>query len=265
MNDNPLVDPDTGAVLHGGNFYGGHVAFAMDGLKSAVASVADLLDRQMQLLCTPATSGGLPANLVAEGRRVGNHGFKAMGITTSALTAEALKLTMPAAAFSPQHRVPQPGQGQHGHDRRARLPRASSSSRRRSRRSCCSPTARRSSCAATRRAGRARELRETVRSAVPSLVADRRQDRDIESVLALYRAGELRIDASLELAMAMRAARRPRVASRAGSVSTRRAWSSTCRSTTSTRSASSGTATIRSTSRRRAWRSCASSRSTAAT
>jgi histidine ammonia-lyase len=38
VNDNPIVDPETGAVLHGGNFYGGHVAFAMDGLKSAVAA-----------------------------------------------------------------------------------------------------------------------------------------------------------------------------------------------------------------------------------
>ena len=26
-SDNPLVDPDTGDVLHGGNFYGGHVAW----------------------------------------------------------------------------------------------------------------------------------------------------------------------------------------------------------------------------------------------
>src|SRR5690606_16608940 len=25
-NDNPLIDPATGDVLHGGNFYGGHIA-----------------------------------------------------------------------------------------------------------------------------------------------------------------------------------------------------------------------------------------------
>jgi histidine ammonia-lyase len=60
VNDNPIVDPDTGAVLHGGNFYGGHVAFAMDGLKSAVAGVADLLDRQMQLLCAPRRAAACP-------------------------------------------------------------------------------------------------------------------------------------------------------------------------------------------------------------
>ncbi len=101
-NDNPLIDPDTGDVLHGGNFYGGHVAFAMDGLKSAVASIADLLDRQLALLCLPTTSNGLPANLVRGGgrERMTHHGFKAMQISASALTAEALKLTMPAASFS---------------------------------------------------------------------------------------------------------------------------------------------------------------------
>jgi histidine ammonia-lyase len=101
-NDNPLVDPDTGDVLHGGNFYGGHVAFAMDGVKTAVANVADLLDRQLALLCHPGTNNGLPANLVActTSDRVAHHGFKAMQISASALTAEALKSTMPASVFS---------------------------------------------------------------------------------------------------------------------------------------------------------------------
>ena len=102
VNDNPIVDAERDEILHGGNFYGGHVAFVMDGLKTAVANVADLLDRQLALLCNPATSHGLPANLVAlEGTsHVAHHGFKAMQITASALTAEALKLTMPASVFS---------------------------------------------------------------------------------------------------------------------------------------------------------------------
>ena len=34
-------------------------------------------------------------------------------------------------------------------------------------------------------------LRDAVRKAVPTLLDDRRQDLDIEAVLALYRAGEL--------------------------------------------------------------------------
>jgi histidine ammonia-lyase len=102
-DDNPLVDPESGDVLHGGNFYGGHVCLSMDLLKNTVANLADLLDRQMALICNPAMNGGeLPANLVLrEGPdRAAHHGFKAMQISTSALAAEALKLTMPASAFS---------------------------------------------------------------------------------------------------------------------------------------------------------------------
>lgn len=101
-NDNPLVDPTNGLILHGGNFYGGHLCFAMDALKTAVANVTDLLERQLVILCQPAASNGLPTDLVAlpEPESTVHHGFKAMQITASALTAEALKLTMPASVFS---------------------------------------------------------------------------------------------------------------------------------------------------------------------
>jgi len=101
-NDNPLIDPDTGTVLMGGNFYGGHIAMAMDSLKSALASAADMCDRQVALLVNPHVNRGLPADLVrAKGDEMQcNHGFKAMSIATSALAAEALKATMPASSFS---------------------------------------------------------------------------------------------------------------------------------------------------------------------
>ena len=101
-SDNPLIDPDSGDVLHGGNFYGGHVALVADTLKTQVANVADLLDRQLVLLNDPLQNGGLPENLnaVTGDERFAHHGFKAMEITASALTAEALKLSMPASVFS---------------------------------------------------------------------------------------------------------------------------------------------------------------------
>ncbi len=101
-NDNPLIDPDSGHILHGGHFYGGHVAFAMDALKAAVANVADLLDRQLALLVDARYSHGLPANLSGStGPRAAiNHGLKALQISVSAWTAEALKQTMPASVFS---------------------------------------------------------------------------------------------------------------------------------------------------------------------
>jgi histidine ammonia-lyase len=101
-NDNPLVDVEGGRILHGGHFYGGHMAFAMDGMKNAVANLADLLDRQMALLVDARYSNGLPPNLRgATGERAPlSHGLKALQIGASAWTAEALKLTMPASVFS---------------------------------------------------------------------------------------------------------------------------------------------------------------------
>ncbi len=101
-NDNPLFDRSADHPLMGGNFYGGHIAFAMDALKSALASVADMADRQVALLVNPNVNRGLPADLVrmTGEARLHHHGFKAMSISASALTAEALKATMPAASFS---------------------------------------------------------------------------------------------------------------------------------------------------------------------
>jgi histidine ammonia-lyase len=101
-NDNPLIDPDGERVLHGGNFYGGHICFAMDALKIAVANLADLMDRQLALLVDDKFNNGLPRNLsgASAARLPLNHGFKAVQIGTSAWTAEALKLTMPASVFS---------------------------------------------------------------------------------------------------------------------------------------------------------------------
>ncbi|MYM63980.1 histidine ammonia-lyase [Pseudomaricurvus sp. HS19] len=101
-NDNPIIDAEGEHVLHGGHFYGGHIAFAMDSLKTAVANIADLLDRQMAQMMDTKFNHGLPANLSgATGERAAiNHGFKAVQIGVSAWTAEALKQTMPASVFS---------------------------------------------------------------------------------------------------------------------------------------------------------------------
>jgi len=101
-NDNPLIDAEAERVLHGGHFYGGHIAFAMDSLKNLVANVADLLDRQLALLVDTRYNHGLPSNLSGAPAATAmiNHGFKAVQIGTSAWTAEALKNSMPASVFS---------------------------------------------------------------------------------------------------------------------------------------------------------------------
>jgi histidine ammonia-lyase len=101
-NDNPIVDGEGEHILHGGHFYGGHIAFAMDSMKIAVANIADLLDRQMAQLLDVKFNHGLPANLSgATGEAAAiNHGFKAVQIGASSWTAEALKQTIAASIFS---------------------------------------------------------------------------------------------------------------------------------------------------------------------
>jgi histidine ammonia-lyase len=100
-NDNPLIDPETESVFHGGHFYGGHICFAMDSLKNIIANIADLLDRQLALLVDIKFNKGLPSNLSGSKNSLSyNHGYKAVQIAASAWTAEALKNTLPASIFS---------------------------------------------------------------------------------------------------------------------------------------------------------------------
>jgi histidine ammonia-lyase len=195
VDDNPLIDAASGEVLHGGNFYGGHVGFAMDGLKIAVASVADLLDRQLCLLCVPETSGGLPANLVAGAGAdtLAHHGFKAMQIATSALAAEALKATLPATAFSrstESHNQDKVSMGTIAARDCRQILELTESVAAIVLLAVCQAVDLRGDEA---NAPRGRALRDAVRKSVPLVEADRRQDLDIEAVLALYRRGELPI------------------------------------------------------------------------
>lgn len=104
-NDNPLFDTESGRVISGGNFSGGHVALAMDALKTAVASVADLMDRQLELVVDEKFNHGLTPNLIPrlpEGHPEEglHHGFKGMQLACSSLTADALSRCMPVAVFS---------------------------------------------------------------------------------------------------------------------------------------------------------------------
>ncbi len=193
VDDNPMIDPGSGDVLHGGNFYGGHVAFAMDALKSAVAGVADLLDRQLSILCTPETNDGLPENLVGlEGEaRFAHHGFKAMQISASALTAEALKLTLPAASFS---------RSTEGHNQ-DKVSMGTIAARDCLRVVELSETVAAIAVLAAAQAAdlrgpaagsaRSRAIHAAVRAEVPVLREDRPQDADLARVLALHRAGSL--------------------------------------------------------------------------
>ena len=106
VNDNPVIDAENETVMHGGHFYGGHIAFTMDSLKNIIANLADMMDRQIALMVDTRYNNGLSANLsgCTDERSVINHGLKALQISVSAWTAEALKLTMPAFGRSGKYR-----------------------------------------------------------------------------------------------------------------------------------------------------------------
>ena len=192
-NDNPLVDPETGEVLHGGNFYGGHACFALDALKTAVANLADLVDRQIALVCNPDTSAGLPANLCGRtgSDRAAHHGFKAMQISASALAAEALKLTMPASVFSRStecHNQDKVSMGTIAARDCLRIVELTETVAVIGLLAMCQAVDLRGGHNVHRRA---RALHAAVRARVPMVDADRRQDLDIAEVLALHRSGAL--------------------------------------------------------------------------
>ncbi len=99
VNDNPLIDGVNKKIYTSGNFYGGYVAHAMDTLKICAANLADLLDKEFALLVDHKFNRGLGENLKLS-KEPYFHGFKAMQITLSSLSADVMKNTTAASIFS---------------------------------------------------------------------------------------------------------------------------------------------------------------------
>lgn len=99
VNDNPLIDGENGRIYTSGNFYGGYVAHAMDTLKICAANLADLLDKEFALLVDHKFNRGLGENLKLAPESY-YHGFKAMQITLSSLSADVIKNTTAASIHS---------------------------------------------------------------------------------------------------------------------------------------------------------------------
>ena len=99
VNDNPLIDGENKKIYTSGNFYGGYVAHAMDTLKISAANLADLLDKEFALLVDHKFNRGLGENLKLAPESY-YHGFKAMQITLSSLSADVIKNTTAASIHS---------------------------------------------------------------------------------------------------------------------------------------------------------------------
>ena len=99
VNDNPLIDYENEMIYTSGNFYGGYVAHAMDTLKICAGNLADLLDKEFALLVDHKFNRGLGENLKYSKENF-YHGFKAMQITLSSLSADVIKNTTSASIHS---------------------------------------------------------------------------------------------------------------------------------------------------------------------
>ncbi len=105
VNDNPLIDPSTDRVYHTGNFFGAHIARAMDGLKLDLANLANWQHSLLALLMDERFSGGLPPSLSPHPGLY--QGFKGVQITHTSLvtairhwSAPSLIHTLPTEQFN---------------------------------------------------------------------------------------------------------------------------------------------------------------------
>ena len=92
--DNPIIDPASNNVYHGGNFHGDYISFEADKVKIAVTRMAMTAERQMNYLFHNRINGILPPflNLGTLGL---NYGMQACQFTATSTTAECQTLSMP--------------------------------------------------------------------------------------------------------------------------------------------------------------------------
>jgi phenylalanine ammonia-lyase len=97
-NDNPLIDPDSGELYKGGNFYGGHIARLLDTWKLDFAVMANWENSLMAMLVDDRFNAGLPANLTPQPGV--NSGFKGMQLSVTSLTCAIRQMAGPSLIHS---------------------------------------------------------------------------------------------------------------------------------------------------------------------
>ena len=92
--DNPIVDPETRNVYHGGNFHGDYVSLEQDKVKIAMVRLVMTAERQLNYLFHHRINGILPPFLNL-GKLGLNYGMQACQFTATSTTAECQTLAMP--------------------------------------------------------------------------------------------------------------------------------------------------------------------------
>ncbi|NOY76110.1 MAG: aromatic amino acid lyase [Kiritimatiellaeota bacterium] len=98
-NDNPVVIPAKRKIIHGGNFHGQSIAFAMDSLCMAISGLCTLSERRTNKMLDKNLNEGLPEQLIAgtPGLEMGFMGAQYLATST---TAENRQLANPVGTLS---------------------------------------------------------------------------------------------------------------------------------------------------------------------
>ena len=99
--DNPLVFPEEGVCLSGGNFHGQPISLAMDFIGTALAMVGNISERRIARLLDEKLNNGLPPFLVRPEAKAGlSSGLMTTQYTAAALASENKILAHPACVDS---------------------------------------------------------------------------------------------------------------------------------------------------------------------
>ncbi|MEN8234676.1 MAG: histidine ammonia-lyase [Actinomycetota bacterium] len=96
--DNPIIFPDTGEVISGGNFHGQPLAIALDFLAIAITELGSISERRTDRILDPQRSSGLTPFLAT--RPGVDSGYMLAQYTAAALVAENRVLSHPASVES---------------------------------------------------------------------------------------------------------------------------------------------------------------------
>tara|TARA_B100001939_G_scaffold239196_1_gene206752 strand:+ start:278931 stop:280511 length:1581 start_codon:yes stop_codon:yes gene_type:complete len=97
IDDNPLIDPDTG-ISHGGNFFGQATAFGADELTMLACQAGVLAERQLALLLDPEING--EESLMLAGVPGQSSGLAGLQLTATAVLAEMRSLSHMHSTYS---------------------------------------------------------------------------------------------------------------------------------------------------------------------
>jgi len=97
ITNNPIVLPETGEILSGGNFHAEPIAFIADNLALVLCEIGSMSERRISLLVDPNFSQ-LPAFLIPDSGL--NSGFMIAQVTAAALVSENKSLSHPCSVDS---------------------------------------------------------------------------------------------------------------------------------------------------------------------